>query len=59
MIPETVAELAALGLLAYALYRALEPLRARLERLILRRLDPAKADIVDAEIVSRPRKDKE
>ncbi len=56
MIPQTLAEFVALAFFAWALYRLFEPLRRRVEGWILRRLDPAKADIVDAEIVPRDRK---
>lgn len=55
-MPETLAELALLVVAAWALYRLLAPLRRRLERLILRALDPSRADIVDAEVVPRERK---
>jgi hypothetical protein len=56
MMPETLAELAALLFLVWALYRLFEPLRRRAERLILRFLDPTKADIVDTEIMPEHRK---
>ena len=59
MMPETLAELAALAFLAWAVYRLFAPLRRRVERALLRVLDPAKADIVDAEIVPRERKKKD
>lgn len=55
-MPETLAELALLVVAAWLLYRLLAPLRRRLERLILRALDPSRADIVDADIVPRERK---
>ena len=55
-MPETLAELVLLAVAAWALYRLLAPLRRRLERLILRALDPSRADIVDADIVPRERK---
>jgi len=57
-MPETLAELVLLAVAVWALYRLLAPLRRRLERLILRALDPSRADIVDAEIVPRDRKTK-
>ncbi len=56
MMPETLAELAALAFLVWAVYRLFAPLRRRVERAILWVLDPSKADIVDAEIVPEGRK---
>jgi hypothetical protein len=57
-MPETLAELALLVVAAWALYRLLAPLQRRLQRLILRALDPSRADIVDADIVPRDHKKK-
>lgn len=47
----SLAELAVLALLVYGVYLALEPLRRRVERWLLRLLDSPKADIVDAQTV--------
>ena len=55
-MPETLAELFLLGAVVYVLYEILEPLRRRVERLMLRLIDPSKSDIIDAEVVSKGRK---
>lgn len=55
-MPTTLAELVLLLAAIYFVYRLLEPLRRRLERFLLILIDPSKADIIDAEIVSRERK---
>jgi hypothetical protein len=52
----TLAELFLLAAAVWVLYRLLEPLRRRLERLLLRVIDPSKTDIIDAELVSSRRK---
>lgn len=54
-MPPTLAELVLLAVAVWLVYRLLEPLRRRLERLILRLIAPSKSDIIDAEIVSRDR----
>ncbi len=51
MIPTTLAELAVVAAVLWGLYGLLEPLRRRVERALLRLLDPKRADIVDAEII--------
>lgn len=43
----TLAELVLVGVFVYAVYRLLAPVTRRLERAILRLLDPARTDIVD------------
>jgi hypothetical protein len=55
-VPTTLAELVLLLAAIYLVYRLLEPLQRRLERLLLRLIDPSKADIIDAELVTRDRK---
>jgi hypothetical protein len=55
-MPTTLAELVLLLAAVYFVYRLLEPLRRRLERLLLILIDPSKTDIIDAELVSRERK---
>ena len=54
-MPTTLAELVLLAAAVWLVYRLLEPLRRRLERLFLRLIDPSKTDIIDAEIVPRDR----
>ena len=55
-MPTTLAELVLLLAAVRLVYRLLEPLRRRLERAILRLVDPSKAPIIDAELVPRDRK---
>ena len=55
-MPATLAELVLLLAAVWLVYRLLEPLRRRLERFLLRLIDPSKKIIIDAEIVSRDRK---
>jgi len=55
-MPTTLAEFILLAALVWAVYRLLEPLRERIERALLRWLDPSKADVYDAEIVPKERK---
>lgn len=55
----SLAELVILAAIVWLIARALEPLRRRLERLILRILAPGRADIVDAVIESVNKKRKE
>jgi hypothetical protein len=52
-MPVTLAELVLLVAAVWLVYRLLAPLRRRLERSLLRLIDPAKTPIIDAEIVSR------
>jgi hypothetical protein len=40
----------------WLVYRLLDPLRRRIERLLLRLIDPSKTVIIDAEVLSRDRK---
>lgn len=51
----TLAEGAVLVLLAFLAYRMLEPLQKRLEKMILRFLDPQQGAIIDAEIEKEPK----
>jgi hypothetical protein len=55
-MPTTLAELVLLLAAIWFVYRLLAPLRRRLERLLLRLIDSSKAEIFDAELVSRDRK---
>ena len=55
-MPTTLAELVLLVAAVWLVYRLLDPLRRRLERFLLRLIDPSKKIIIDAEIVSRDRK---
>jgi hypothetical protein len=56
MFPSTIAEFAVMAAVVWGLYRLLDPLRRRVERALLRLLDPSRADIVDAEIMPNDRK---
>jgi hypothetical protein len=42
----------------WGLYRLLRPLGRRVERLILRALDPERADVIDAEILPSEKPEK-
>jgi len=55
----TLAELVVLAAIVWLVARALEPLRRRLERLILRLIAPDRADIIDAVIQQVNKKRKE
>ena len=55
-MPMTFAEIALLAVLLWGFYRLLTPVRRRIERLLLRLLDPTRAEIVDAQIVSNDKK---
>jgi hypothetical protein len=55
-MPTTLAELVLLVAAVWLVYRLLEPLRRRLERWLLRLIDPSKAPIIDAEILPRDQK---
>jgi hypothetical protein len=55
-MPTTLAELVLLVAAVWLVYRLLAPLRRRLERSLLKLIDPAKNPIIDAEIVSRESK---
>lgn len=55
----SLAEVVVLAALVWLIAGALEPLRRRLERLILRYLAPDRADIIDAVIESVNKKRKE
>jgi hypothetical protein len=55
-MPTTLAELVLLVAAVWLVYRLLDPLRRRLERSLLRLIDPSKTPIIDAEIVSRDKK---
>lgn len=55
----TLAELVVLAALVWLIARLLEPLRRRLERALLRFLDPGRAEIIDAVIQSVNKKNKE
>jgi len=55
-MPTTLAEFVLLAAAVWLVYRLLEPLRRRLERLILRLIDPTKKIIIDAEVVDRDRR---
>ena len=55
-MPATLAELVLLAAAVWIVYRLLDPLRRRLERFLLRLIDPSKTPIIDAEIVARDRK---
>lgn len=55
----TLAELVVLAALVWLIARLLEPLRRRLERALLRFLDPEGAEIIDAEIQPVNKKSKE
>ncbi len=55
----SLAELAVLAAIVWLLARVLEPLRRRLERLLLRLLAPDRAEIIDAVIQSVNKKRKE
>ncbi len=55
----SLAEIIVLAAVVWLIARALEPLRRRLERLILRFLAPDRADIIDAVIQSVNKKRKE
>jgi hypothetical protein len=57
LIPSTLAEFAVAAAVVWGIYRLLSPLRLRIQRALLRWLDPSKAGIVDAEIVPQQRKD--
>jgi hypothetical protein len=58
-MPTTLAELVLLVATVWLVYRLLEPLRRRIERALLRLIDPTKKEIIDAELVSRDRKKRE
>ena len=55
----SLAEIAVLAAIVWLLARLLEPLRARIERALLRLLAPDRADIFDAQVVPSPKKRKE
>ncbi|MFI5363229.1 MAG: hypothetical protein ACHQ49_14780 [Elusimicrobiota bacterium] len=55
-MPTTLAEFVLLVAAVWLVYRLLEPLRRRLERFLLRLIDPSKNVIIDAEILSHDRK---
>jgi hypothetical protein len=55
-MPTTLAELVLLAAAVWLVYRLLEPLRRRLERFLLKLIDPSKNVVIDAEIVSRDNK---
>jgi hypothetical protein len=55
-MPTTLAEFVLLVAAVWLVYRLLDPLRRRLERALLRFIDPSKTPIIDAEIVSREKK---
>ena len=55
-MPTTLAELVLLVAAVWLVYWLLEPLRRRLERFLLRLIDPSKDPIIDAEIVARDRR---
>ncbi len=55
----SLAELVVLAAVVWLLSRLLEPLRRRLEQLILRLVAPHRADIIDAVIESVNKKRKE
>jgi hypothetical protein len=54
-MPTTLAELVLLAAAVWVVYRSLDPLRRRLERFLLRLIDPSKKPIIDVEIVPRDR----
>ena len=54
-MPTTLAELVLLVAAVCLVYRLLDPLRRRLERNLLRLIDPTKTPIIDAEIIDRER----
>jgi hypothetical protein len=55
-MPTTLAEVVLLVAAVWLVYWLLEPLRRRIERSLLKLIDPSKNVIIDAEIVSRDRK---
>ena len=55
-MPTTLAEVVLLVTAVWLVYRLLDPLRRRIERLLLRLIDPSKTVIIDAEVLSRDRK---
>ena len=55
----SLAELVVLAAAVWLLVRLLEPVRRRVERSILRRLAPHRAEILDADVIARPKKPKE
>lgn len=55
----TLAELLVLAGIVWLVARLLTPFRLRIERALLRRLDPDRADIIDAEVLPTPKKKKE
>jgi hypothetical protein len=52
-MPTTLAELVLLVAAVWLVYRLLDPVRRRLERALLRLIDPNKTPIIDAEILPR------
>lgn len=55
----TLAELLVLVAVVWLVARLLTPLRLRIERALLRRLAPERADIIDAEVLPASKKKKE